>query len=120
MPGARSKRGTAGFAAALVTGALWTPTRMIDAGHLVGGVCALCGQGADDVYHRIWMCPSPATERAAHGAALNLLRQKELSGIQPNMIHAFVAATRGIIPDVAGGLGAAQPECHLVAVAGGC
>ena len=64
------------------------------------------------------MCPSSATELASHGAALNMLRQKELSGIQPRMLHAFVPAARGIIPDVAGGLGAAQPECHLVAVAG--
>ena len=102
-----------------MTGALWTPTRMIDAGYLVGGVCALCGLGTDDIYHRIWMCPSSAAERTAHGGALNTLRQMELSGRMPGMLHAFVAATRGIIPDVVGGPGPAQPECHLVATAAG-
>ena len=119
VPRARSSRPSAGFAAALFTGALWTASRMIEAGYLVGGGrCVLCSSGEDTVYHRIWMCAASADARSTHPTALSALRAMELSGRARPMRFAHVAATRGIIPDLAGDIGAAQHEMHLCRMGG--
>ena len=86
---------------------------MIEAGYLVGGRCVLCNNGEDTVYHRIWMCAASAGARGTHPAALLALRSLELSGRPRPMKFAHVAATRGIIPDLAGDILAAQHEVHL-------
>ena len=116
LPGPKSAKVEASFAAALATGALWHPKRMRGVGYVVNGACQLCGCDNDNLYHIIWMCPASADIRAQHQnqAALMALRAGELSPDPKTRRVAHVAGTRGIIPDLMPELGTATPEQQLV------
>ena len=51
--------------AAAATNAIWTRTRLHNAGYELESVaCEKCGRGADTLHHRLWLCQDPDVVRA--------------------------------------------------------
>lgn len=49
-----------GVVASLATNAVWTQERLVKAGLAVDNRCPLCLEAIDSVWHRLWVCTSPA------------------------------------------------------------
>ena len=53
-----------------VSNAVWTKTRLRDAGYVVPDtLCELCGEAEDTLHHRLWLCCAPCVMQARCAAA---------------------------------------------------
>jgi hypothetical protein len=76
------------------TNAIWTKTRLRDAGYLVEDVmCHLCGKVEDTLHHRMWWCDDPAVVEARTKAATpEVIAAARLAGPQSTLYQFGICA----------------------------